>query len=412
MKNKNRKSLRVSLPICIVITIIVAAITFQITFLSVSQKYRNQEVEKNNAGIIEDWERKLSDIKSLVNGYYLYEIDEESQKALVDTLPESYIDSLGDEYAYYMSKEEYESLYSSSDKAACGIGVTVIYNAEHSAVEIITVNSKSPAKENGVYSGDLIYSVEGQSVSEVGYEKALELLAGKEGTNAVFSVYRKNGEDYESIDFSIQRRIIEAENVTYKLLEGNIGYIRIDSFGSNAEIQFNSAIDELLKLSADRFVFDVRDTSSGSLEVLGKILDIILPEGKIVRLVDKSGNEEAIESDKNCINYPTTVIVNQKTASVGEIFAVALRDYEKAILVGENTYGKGSAQSVFRLSDGSAVCITTQKLLPPKSQSFDKTGLAPDVEVSLADENKNKSIYQLTYEQDIQLKAAVEQLKK
>ena len=121
MKNKNRKSIRVSLPVCIVITIIVAAITFQITFLSVSQKYRNQEVEKNNADIIEDWERKLSDIKSLVNGYYLYEIDEESQGSLKDTLPESYIASLGDEYAYYMSKEEYEALYSSSDKATLSL---------------------------------------------------------------------------------------------------------------------------------------------------------------------------------------------------------------------------------------------------------------------------------------------------
>ena len=137
---------------------------------------------------------------------------------------------------------------------------------------------------------------------------------------------------------------------------------------------------------------------------------MLLPKGPIIRIMDKYGQETAINSDENEFNYPMTVITNGSTASAAELFTSALRDYNKAIIVGEKTYGKGTMQSVLRLPDGSAVCMTTQTYCPPISESYNGIGIYPDIDVLLDEEFLNISLYKLTFEQDKQLKTAVEEL--
>ena len=398
---------KISIPFFLLVCVLLVIITFQITFLSVTQMYRNEIAKMNSANKKETWESKLEYVNELTQKYFLKEISLES---LEDILPAAYIAALGDKYTYYMTKEEYEAFASNNNAEMQGIGVNIVYNSEYGALEVISVMSNSPALSSGVKAGDLIYIVEGQKVAEIGYYEALNVMLGDAGSIANFSVMRKENSSFTSIDFSIERGFIVEETVNYWLHGINVGVIRIDSFDKGTPKQFKTAVDELLKQGADRFVFDVRYNPGGDLTSIVEILDMLLPKGPIIRIIDRYGQETAINSDENEFKYPMTVITNGSTASAAELFTSALRDYNKAIIVGEKTYGKGTMQSVFGLPDGSAVCMTTQTYCPPKSDSYDGIGIYPDIDVLLDEEFSNISLYKLTFEQDKQLKIAVEEL--
>lgn len=380
-------------------------ITFQVTFIAVTNIYRKEIAEMNEDNKTEDWENKLDYITELTEGYFLRDIPLEE---LNDLLPKAYIDALKDKYTYYMTKEEFEAFTSNSNADLQGIGVNVIYNNEYEAIEVVGVMSGSPALESGVRAGDLIYIVEDQKVAEVGYNTAVDVMLGKAGTVAKFSVMRIDGENVEYIDFAITRGFIVEETVTYRLHGENVGIIRIEEFDKGTPKQFKEAIDELLKMGADRFVFDVRYNPGGTLDSITEILDMLLPEGPIIRTANRFGEESVISSDENEFNYPMAVVVNGSTASAAELFTSALKDYNKAIIVGDTTYGKGTMQSVFGLSDGSAVCMTTDRYYPPFSDSYDGIGVVPNIEIALEEEYANVSLYKLPYENDIQLRTAVE----
>ena len=395
---------KISIPVFLLICAFLVIITFQITFLAVSQMYR-KEIAELNADSAETWENKLEYINELTQMYFLKEIPLEM---LAETLPAAYVAALNDKYTYYMPKEQFESFTSNNNADLQGIGVNVIYNSEYNAIEVVGVMSGSPALENGVNTGDLIYIVEGQKVAEVGYNAAVDIMLGEAGTIASFSVMRAKNGNFENIDFKIERGFIVEETVTYRLQGEKVGIIRIEEFDLGTPKQFKVAIDALLKMGADRFVFDVRYNPGGDLESITEILDILLPEGPIIRAIDRYGKEEVINSDEKEFNYPMAVVANGSTASAAELFTSALKDYKKAVIVGETTYGKGTMQSVIPLPDGSAVCMTTAKYFPPFSDSYDEIGIVPDKEVYLSEEYANTSIYKLTYEQDIQLRTAVE----
>ncbi|MBE6671387.1 MAG: S41 family peptidase [Ruminococcaceae bacterium] len=398
---------KISIPFFLLVCVLLVIITFQITFLSVTQMYRNEIAKMNSANKKETWESKLEYVNELTQKYFLKEISLES---LEDILPAAYIAALGDKYTYYMTKEEYEAFTSNNNAEMQGIGVSIVYNSEYGAIEVISVMSDSPALSSGVKAGDLIYIVEGQKVAEIGYYEALNVMLGDAGSVANFSVMREENGSFISIDFSIERGFIVEETVNYWLHGSNVGVIRIDSFDKGTPKQFKTAVDELLKQGADRFVFDVRYNPGGDLTSIVEILDMLLPKGPIIRIIDRYGQETAINSDENEFKYPMTVITNGSTASAAELFTSALRDYNKAIIVGEKTYGKGTMQSVLGLPDGSAVCMTTQTYCPPKSDSYDGIGIYPDIDVLLDEEFSNISLYKLTFEQDKQLKIAVEEL--
>ena len=402
-------SKKVSLPVFITVSAFLVIITFQITFLAVTNKYRNENIE--NAAVQDDakWFDKLENVDMLTRQYFLKEISEEQ---LADLLPAAYVAALGDKYTYYMTKEEYESYMAAMNAEMEGIGVHVVYNSEEKAVEVVGVMNDSPALEKGVCIGDLIFKIEGQEVKDIGYDGAVTLMLGKSGTTVNFSVKRAGQNGFETIDFSIERRAVVEETVTFSVHENDIGIVRISQFDKGTFTQFKNAIDSLTEQGSDRFVFDLRYNPGGDLNAITQVLDMLLPEGPIIRYADKYGNESVINSNAECIDYPFAVIVNGSTASAGELFAAALKDYEKATVVGEKTYGKGTMQSVFELDDGSAVCMTIGKYYPPFSDGYDGQGVIPDQTVTLAEEYANISIYKLTYKQDAQLQAAVEAVAK
>ena len=402
-------SKKISWPIFLIVCALLVVITFQITLIFVTNSYREIIVNETANNTEETWESKLDYINELTQMYFLKEIPKE---VLEDYLPAAYIAALGDKYSYYMSKENFESYNASLNADMQGIGVNIVYNSELGVLDIISVVSGSPAREAGVKSGDLIHVVEGQKVSEIGYYEALNVMLGKAGTIANFSVLRPNGEEYEEISFSIERGYIVEESVSGRLHGDNVGIIRIEEFNKKTPDQFKKAMDDLISQGADRFVYDVRYNPGGDLDAIVSILDMLLPEGPVIRIIDRDGQESVLESKEGCYDYPMAVITNGSTASAAELFTSALRDYEKAVIIGEKTYGKGTMQSIIPLPDGSAVCMTTQTYCPPKSESYDGIGISPDVEVFIDEAYSNVSILKLTFEQDTQLQTAVTEMTK
>ena len=400
-------SKKISIPVFLAVCAIAVVLTFQITFLGVSMSYREKIAEENAGNTKENWQSKLEYIDQLTKEYFLNEIPEEE---LEDILPAAYVAALGDKYTCYMTKEEYDSFNSDMNADMQGIGINVVYNRDYDAIEVISVVNGSPAMESGVMSGDIIDTVEGYSVSEIGYTEAVNMMLGKAGTQAVFSVIRKNADNLERVDFKIERGFIIEQTVSGKMFGENVGIIRIEEFDNETPKQFKDTINGLIEQGADRFVFDVRYNPGGSLDSIVEILDMLLPKGPIIRITDRYGEESVIESDESSMDYMYAVIINGDSASAAELFTAALRDYKKAVIVGETSYGKGTMQSIIPLSDGSAVRMTTQTFCPPFSESYDGIGIIPDIEVSIDEKYANVNILKLDFEQDIQLKTAVEQL--
>ncbi len=389
---------KISLGMAILLILLAVLVTFQITFVSLYSRYSNA-LDNFESSVTKF--QKLSDVDAYYREYYIGEIDE---KELTDDILRGYIAGTGDKYAYYLSAEEYAENMSDNNAEYEGIGVRVMWS--ENTIEVINVMPDSPALEAGILPGDYIVAVEGDYVSEIGYNEAVDRMLGKAGTEVKFTVARGG----ELLDFSVVRGKIKEISVISRILEEDptVGIVQILEFDLGTPEQFKAACDELQKNGATRFVFDVRNNPGGSLDAICDILDYLLPEGPIVHIVYKSGEKETISSDKESVKLDCCVLINENTASAGELFSSALQDYGYAELVGTVTYGKGTMQNVLPLSDGSGFGISTALYYPPYSDNYEGVGVQPDYPCEIAEEFSNISIYKLTFEQDAQLKKAIE----
>ena len=291
-----------------------------------------------------------------------------------------------------------------------GIGVNVIYNTEYRLIEILSVSAGSPAEKAGVMPGDLVVTVgeEKESVAELGYQPSINKLRGVIGTKAVFSVLR--GENYsETVDFEIVRDKIVEQTVMNHVYgpDNSIGVIKISGFDAKTPVQFVESVETLQKQGCDKLIIDLRYNPGGELSSIVTTLDYILPEGPVIRIFDADGKEvKAYYSEPSELNMPMAVVVNGSTASAAELFTSAVRDYNKATIVGETTFGKGCMQTTVPLSDNSAVSITYRMYSPPFSENYHGVGIVPDVEVVLDENLMFKNVYKITDEEDNQLAAA------
>ncbi len=393
-------SKKISVGIALVLMLLVAVLTFQITFVSLNSKY-SKTVDELTKGM--DVYTKLADIDSMYREYYIGEIDE---KELNDYVMRGYIAGTGDKYAYYLSAEEFADMMSDTNAEFVGVGVRVIW--VDNSIEVVNVMPDSPALEAGIMPGDFVVAVEGVSVAELGYNESINRMLGEEGTTANFTVYR-NG---ENIDFSIVRAKINETTVMSRVHEEDptIGIIQIIEFDLGTPEQFKAACDELTAQGVTRFVFDVRNNPGGNLTAICEVLDYILPEGPLVHIKYKDGTSRTIGSDKTQIVTPCVVLINGSTASAGELFASAIKDYNRGALVGTVTYGKGTMQNIIELSDGSGFGISTALYYPPYSDNYEGIGVTPDYPCEMSEEAANINIYKLTDTEDTQLVKAVEVL--
>lgn len=400
---------KISLPLAVILILLAVLVTFLATFTGLSQydKARFTEIIESYRGS-DEYLDKLKEVKSYFDTQYIGELDEDE---ISDYIVHGYVAGTGDKYAAYYNKEEYAEMMEDLNGELEGIGVSVIYNADEAAIEIINVFPDSPAHDAGVQVGDLIKYVgdDYESVASLGYNMAVSKVKGEAGTVARFIAYRGENNS-EEIKFEIVRAHVVEQVVTYRLhsADSTVGIIKISSFDTATVKQFNEAITALRDMGAEKLVFDVRNNPGGELNTICSILDTLLPEGPVIRAVDVSGTEQVLyRSDANELDMPMAVLVNSGTASAAELFTSALNDYEKATVVGTLTYGKGCMQTFYPLSDGGAIKLTSAMYYPPFSDNYDGVGITPDVEVELSATAKAKNIYKLTDDEDDQLKAAV-----
>ncbi|MBQ3125702.1 MAG: S41 family peptidase [Clostridia bacterium] len=409
-----KQSKRISITVFVTCLILAVLITFMTTYTILSELYtanlRGSYLSQAGDDGIAGGNEKLATIDQIYRTYYYNDLDDEQ---LNEYILRGYVAGTGDRYGDYFNTEEYELLTADTNAEMQGIGVSVIFNTDYGLIEVISVMPDSPALEAGVEPGDLIVYVgeEKESVAELGYTMAVSKMQGKAGTTAVFTVLR--GDNYtETVEFSIVRGYVTEVSVLSHICttDPTVGIIKITGFDLGTPDQFKAAVEELKAAGATRLVFDVRYNPGGDLTSITNILDYLLPEGPIIRTVDKAGNEETISSDKNELVMPMAVLANESTASAAELFTSALQDYEKAVFVGKTTYGKGSMQSIIRLGDGSAIKLTTRMYFPPFSESYEGVGIVPDLDVDMSEAVADKNIYKITDDEDTQLQAAIKWL--
>jgi carboxyl-terminal processing protease len=401
---------KISVGASIVLVLLAALLTFQVTFTVMSVKHR-EEMTAAYAHL--ESFNKLLEVDAMYRNLYVKDLDEDE---LIDGILAGYVMGSGDRFGAYYPAEEFQTYMDSLNGDMQGIGVNVIWSADYGAIEIINVMPDSPALEAGVEPGDLIVYVgdEMESVADLGYYGALAKLQGKAGTTAVFTVAR--GKHYEeTVSFSILRGYVTEQTVMYHVyaLDSTVGVVKITGFDRATPDQFFHAVQTLLAGGCTRLVVDVRNNPGGELQAICSVLDYLLPSGPVIRTVDRDGNEEVVYySDAKALDVPMAVLVNENTASAGELFCSALQDYDKAVIVGTQTYGKGSMQTIRQLSDGSGLSVTYRYYCPPFSDNYDGVGVAPDVVVEPAGAMLEKNIYKITDEEDNQLQAAVAELNK
>lgn len=348
---------------------------------------------------------KLTELELLIEERFVGEAD---SKALEDAAADAMVKATGDRWSYYMSAEEYETYLDQVDNSYVGIGITIQLE-EGEGYRILEVAANGPAAEAGIEAGDLLFEVEGQDVREMDVSAVRDLVTGKSGTSVKLRILRKG----EPRSFSVERRKVETPVAVGEMLEKKVGLVTIENFDSRCAEESISAIEALLEEGAKALIFDVRNNPGGYADELVKLLDYLLPEGDLFRTVRYDGKEHTDTSDKDFLDIPMVVLVNENSFSAAEFFAAALKEYDAAVIIGEQTVGKGYFQTTYPLSDGSAVALSIGKYYTPKGINLSEAGgLTPDVPIVLDEETKAAVYYNtLPREKDPHIQAALKKLK-
>lgn len=349
-------------------------------------------------------EAKTAEIGAYLDRFFIDDYDEEK---LADAAASAMVEATGDRWSYYLTAEEKSSYDEQMQNAYVGIGVTITAQEELGGMRIEAVTADGPAEEAGLFTGDIITEVEGEKTLDLGMTGTRTKVRGEEGTFVTLTILR--GE--ESFSVSVERRSIQTPVATYEMLDGQIGYIKIANFDTRCAEETNAAMDELIAQDAKALIFDVRNNGGGYKNELVKVLDKILPEGILFQSEDYQGSKQIDRSDADCIDLPMAVLVNQDSYSAAEFFAAAIQEYDWGTVVGTKTVGKGNFQTAFTLSDGSMLNLSIGKYYTPQGRSLTDTGITPDVEIALSDEDGAKLYYgQLEKADDAQLQAAIREI--
>ena len=348
---------------------------------------------------------KLDQLESLIEEKFIGEADPE---VMADAAAEAMISATGDRWSYYIPASEYEAYQEQSENAYVGVGMTIQTTEDGSGFLILEVVPGGPAEEAGIRVKDLLIRVEDTDIRSLTVTEVGALVKGKEGTYVSMTVLRQGTPE----TLSVQRRRVETPVATFEMLEDNIGLVTIENFDERCAEESIAAIETLLEQGAEKLIFDVRNNPGGFASELVELLDYLLPEGDLFRTLRYDGKEHVDKSDADCLEIPMAVLVNASSYSAAEFFGAALREYEAAVVVGEQTVGKGYFQTTYQLSDGSAVALSIGKYFTPKGVSLAENGVTPDVIVAVDDETAFDIYYgMLTPEEDPQIQAAVKALK-
>lgn len=347
---------------------------------------------------------KIQLLEKTINvNYYKTDVDKEDER---NGIYKGLLDSLGDPYSVYYTEEELVKLMSDTQGVYYGIGAYVSLDSTIGMPRISGVIPGTPAESAGLAIDDIIYEVDKNSTQGLTLEEVVNMIKGEEGTFVHLTLVRGTATDYLEID--VTRAQIEVPTVNTRLLEDGIGYLQITEFDDVTYDQFVEGMAELRGNDIKGLIIDLRSNPGGNLSTVCDISRQLLPQGTIVYTMDRDGKKETYECDgKHEIDIPVVVLVNKYSASASEILSGALKDYEKATLVGTTTYGKGIVQRIIDLKDGTAVKLTVSSYYTPKGINIHGIGIDPDVEVEYDAES-----YDPETKMDNQLEKGIEVLKK
>lgn len=394
-------SKKVSLGVAATVTLIAMAVTFSMT-MTVSMNMFN-----NTVSSVKNKERmynKLSEVDRYVRANEYFDINDDT---LNDTIASGYMLGISDRYARYYSAKAYSERVGLANGRLMGIGVAVVKDPSSGYARIIRVYDNTPATNVGLEVGGFITAIGDTSTRSMSDAAAMtSALLGEEGStvNIKYLTPLREEQSFEIIHANYTTPSIS----TVRLMDNGVGYLRIDSFTSGTAVEFRNAVNSLTNQGATSLIFDLRDNSGENLNAALVATDYCVPSGLIAQSQDKGGNVTDLRmSDENEITLPMVCLVNGSTASGAELFANALRKMAGATIVGSTTEGKGVLLSDPQsLSDGSAVVITVGILLDNEGKNWNGTGLTPDVDASLTNDEQS-SYYDFTVDNDPQITKAI-----
>ncbi len=348
--------------------------------------------------------KKIREISEIIDKNALYPTTDEER---ANNAMAGILNALNDKYAAYYPVESMKAFQESTSGTYSGIGALVSQDPNTKEISVVRPFEGGPAYKAGLKKGDVFVKIADIDVAGMDINEAVTHMKGPAGTDVVVTIRR--GE--ELITFTLTRATIEVPTVEYEMLANNIGYIQVTEFDEVTVSQFANAMKDLQKQGMEAIVIDLRDNPGGLVNTAVSMIDRIVPTGVAVYTQDRYGNKDyAYATTAAELNIPCCVLVNGNSASASEIFCGALRDYNKAKIVGTTTYGKGIVQVIQYLSDGSGLKYTVSEYFTPGGYAVHGVGIVPDIEVELDEELKTLS--EIPKDKDNQLQTAVKELLK
>ena len=412
---EDKKSIRQNVYKIVMLVILTATITFMITTMVIYNKFSDVYSNKSSTSSINAENsstetalvKTLETFKMMLKQKYIGEIDEEK---MMDGAIKGYVEGLGDPYTTYLTKEEMQEFVEETNSEYVGIGVYLTNSKTDNTILVVGIMKAAPALEAGIQAGDVIEKVNDVAYTGDQLDDAIKILKGEEGTDVKVTVLR----DGKEIDLTVTRRKITVEHVDSQMLENNIAYIQVDSFDSGVAEDFKKQITELKNGGAKGIIIDLRSNGGGIVDEATEIADLFLKENETILITKGKDEKEETTVSKNkpiIQDIPLVVLVNEGTASASEILAGALKDkYPNTTIVGKMTYGKGVIQTLYNLTDGSGLKITTEEYFTPNHNKINKEGIKPDVEVNLTKDANG--YYETKIDKDAQILKAKEILTK
>lgn len=397
----------------IMLVILTATITFMLTTMVMYNKFSsvysnnysstNEEYTSTEMSLV----KTLESFKTMLEQKYIGEIDEEK---MIDGAIKGYVEGIGDPYTTYLTKDEMKEFTEETNSEYVGIGVYLTNNKADNTILVVGIMKSAPALDAGMQAGDVIEKVNDIAYTGDQLDDAIKILKGEEGTNVKVTVLR----DGKEIDLTITRKKITVEHVASQMLENNIAYIQVDSFDSGVAKAFEQQITELKNDGAKGIIIDLRSNGGGIVDEATGIADLFLKKNETILITKGKEDKEEVTISKNdpiIQDIPVVVLVNEGTASASEILAGALKDkYPSTTIVGKKTYGKGVIQTLYNLSDGSGLKVTTEEYYTPNHNKINKEGIKPDVEINLTKDADG--YYETDIDKDAQILKAKEILSK
>ena len=392
---KKQRTIYILIIIIVAVISAVASSEYTIQYYNKFINLEKAEASENSSENINNIAKTLKDFRKIIDLYYLGEVDE--QKILDETI-KGYVNGLDDEYSEYMTADEWDDFQANTLGNYVGIGI-YMGTDKNGNVKIVTPIKGTPAEEAGIQSEDIIVKVDDKNVLGISVDEVSSMIKGEEGTKVKITVAR----DAEYKDFEITRTEIKVYHVESKMLENNIGYMELYTFDDTCSSEFKEEYEKLKSQGAKKIILDLRSNTGGLVNEALSILDMMLPKDAVELITtDSKGNKKISKSEKDpIITCDMVVLVNEYSASASEITVGALKDNNRAKIVGKTTYGKGVIQTIVPLKDKSALKITTNEYFTPNETKINKVGITPDFEVD----------YNSETEEDEQLNKAIELLK-